>query len=91
MLPVGTNSAASLPKISAASCSNRLTVGSSLYTSSPTSASAMARRISGVGRVTVSLRRSTTPAGGVAVANSWPSLDLFPLRSSRNPSANLSA
>src|SRR6266702_3140845 len=56
MHPVGTNSAASFPKISAARRSKRLTVGSSPYTSSPTSASAMARRISAVGRVTVSLR-----------------------------------
>src|SRR2546429_6097115 len=63
MHPVGTNSAASFPKISAARFSSWLTVGSSPYTSSPTSASAIARRISGVGRVTVSLRRSTTPAG----------------------------
>src|SRR5712692_7717739 len=62
MQPVGTNSAASFPKISAARSSNRLTVGSSPYTSSPTSASAIARRISAVGRVTVSLRRSTTPS-----------------------------
>ena len=38
---------------------SRLTVGSSPYTSSPTSASAIARRISGVGVVTVSERRST--------------------------------
>ena len=38
---------------------SRLTVGSSPYASSPTSASAIARRISGVGVVTVSDRRST--------------------------------
>src|SRR2546427_52199 len=63
MHPVGTNSAASLPKISAARFSSRLTVGSSPYTSSPTSASAMARRIAAVGRVTVSDRRSTKPSG----------------------------
>src|ERR1700736_2683548 len=71
MQPVGTKSAASLSKISAARASRRLTVGSSPYPSSPTSASAMARRISGVGRVTVSLRRSTkpdVPAGAVAGA-----------------------
>src|SRR5580700_2338774 len=59
MHPVGTNKAASFPKISAARFSNRFTVGSSPYTSSPTSASAIARRISTVGRVTVSLRKST--------------------------------
>ena len=57
-VPVGTSSAASFPRISAARRSSRFTVGSSPYTSSPTSASAMARRISGVGLVTVSLRRS---------------------------------
>ena len=43
----------------AASASSAMTVGSSPQTSSPTSASAIARRISGVGRVTVSERRST--------------------------------
>src|ERR1700675_4447862 len=59
MHPVGTNKAASFSKISAARFSNRFTVGSSPYTSSPTSASAIARRISTVGRVTVSLRKST--------------------------------
>src|SRR5580704_4705784 len=59
MHPVGTNKAASFSKISAARFSNRFTVGSSPYTSSPTSASAIARRISPVGRVTVSLRKST--------------------------------
>src|SRR5215472_11285735 len=63
MQPVGRNSAASRSKISAARRSRRLRVGSSPYTSSPTSASAMARRMAGVGRVTVSLRRSTTEDG----------------------------
>src|SRR5581483_1400806 len=58
MVPVGTKRAASLPAISAARCSRWLTVGSSPYTSSPTSASIMARRISGVGLVTVSLLKS---------------------------------
>ena len=43
----------------AVSASSAITVGSSPQTSSPTSASAIARRISGVGRVTVSERRST--------------------------------
>src|SRR5260370_634598 len=70
MQPEGTNSAASMPKISAARCSSRLTVGSSPYTSSPTSASAIARRISAVGRVTVSLRKSTTPSAGVTRSGS---------------------
>src|SRR5205085_11936482 len=55
---VGTKSAASFSKTSAARSCRRLTVGSSPYTSSPTSASAIARRIEGVGFVTVSLRRS---------------------------------
>ena len=58
IVPVGTNSPASRPKISAARFSSRLTVGSSPYTSSPTSAAAIAARISGVGRVTVSDRKS---------------------------------
>src|SRR5580692_8219700 len=75
MHPVGTNRAASLPNICAARASRRLTVGSSPYTSSPTSASAMARRIAGVGRVTVSLRRSTKPDPPVgAVAGDIPSM-----------------
>src|SRR5919206_1297100 len=56
--PVGVKSAASFSKISAARSCRRLTLGSSPYTSSPTSASAIARRMAGVGRVTVSLRRS---------------------------------
>ena len=58
-----TNRPASLPSSSAARSSSALTVGSSPKTSSPTSASAMARRISGVGRVTVSERRSITSMG----------------------------
>src|SRR5262249_247338 len=59
MQPLGTKIAASLPKIFAARFSRRFTLGSSRYTSSPTSASAIARRMAAVGRVTVSLRRST--------------------------------
>src|SRR5215469_2128934 len=62
MVPVGTNSASSRPKIAAARFSNRFTVGSSPYTSSPTSAAAIAARISGVGRVTVSERKSINSA-----------------------------
>ena len=58
MVPLATNMAASLPILSAAISSRRLTVGSSPKTSSPSSASAIARRISGVGCVTVSLRKS---------------------------------
>src|SRR6185369_15940971 len=64
IVPEGTYSAASLPSSPAANDSRRLTVGSSPYTSSPTSASAIARRISGVGLVTVSERRSTVADGG---------------------------
>src|SRR2546425_650194 len=62
IVPVGTNSAASFPTRAAAISSSRRTVGSSLNTSSPTSASTMARRIAAVGRVTVSERRSTRPS-----------------------------
>ncbi len=57
--PEGTYTAASLPSIAATSASSAITVGSSPQTSSPTSASAIARRISGVGRVTVSERKSS--------------------------------
>src|SRR5687768_15905837 len=49
----------SCPIRSAARASSLLTVGSSSHTSSPTSARAMASRISGVGNVSVSERRST--------------------------------
>src|SRR4051794_3514435 len=59
IVPDGTYTAASLPRTRAVSASSAITVGSSPQTSSPTSASAIARRISGVGRVTVSERRST--------------------------------
>src|SRR5205085_2766592 len=58
IVPVGTNSAASLPVISAARSWRRFTVGSSPYQSSPTSAEAIARRIASEGLVTVSERRS---------------------------------
>lgn len=69
MVPVGTNRAASLPSSAAMRDSSSFTVGSSPNTSSPTSASAMARRMPSLGLVSVSDRRSTTrstPAGGVA-------------------------
>src|SRR5262245_43459981 len=52
------NSAASLPSSAATRPSSSLTEGSSRKTSSPTSAACMAARIPGVGRVTVSLRKS---------------------------------
>ena len=58
--PVGVNSAASWPSSSATRRSSSVTVGSSPKTSSPTSAAAIAARMAGVGRVTVSLRRSIT-------------------------------
>src|SRR5919201_4512022 len=57
--PVGVNSAASCPNSAATSACNALTVGSSPYTSSPTSAAAIAARMAGVGLVTVSDRRYT--------------------------------
>src|SRR3954470_13599070 len=56
-------------------------MGSSPYTSSPTSASAMARRISGVGLVTVSERRSTsTIAHATGCTKHVPVHDLDALR-----------
>src|SRR5919109_5457335 len=58
-VPDVTKSPASLPSRSAAAASSRWIVGSSPQTSSPTSARAMASRISGVGSVSVSERRST--------------------------------
>src|SRR5262245_36358068 len=65
MVPEGTNRAASLPSSAATRSSRRLSVGSSLKTSSPTSAEAIAARIPAVGRVTVSLRRSIKLSGMV--------------------------
>src|SRR5688572_11687654 len=59
IVPVGTNAPASLPTTSAQRSWSRFTVGSSSYQSSPTSASAIARRIASEGFVTVSERRST--------------------------------
>jgi len=58
IVPVGTKRPASLPSSAAPRSSSALIVGSSPKTSSPTTASAIAARISGVGSVTVSLRRS---------------------------------
>ena len=57
-VPLVTKTAASRPSSSAARSSRAFTVGSSWKTSSPTSADAMARRIAGLGWVTVSERRS---------------------------------
>src|SRR6202035_814176 len=58
IVPEGTKSAAAVPIAAAASSCSVRTVGASPKTSSPTSASAIARRISASGRVTVSDRRS---------------------------------
>ena len=55
---MGVNSAASCPNSAATRSWRARTVGSSPYTSSPTSAAAMAARIPSVSRVMVSLRRS---------------------------------
>jgi hypothetical protein len=54
IVPLGRNTAASKPSSSATRAHNAFTVGSANDCSSPTSASAMARRIAGVGRVWVS-------------------------------------
>src|SRR5262249_55969969 len=59
IVPEVTSNPASLPSRAAAVASRRWTVGSSPHTSSPTSARAIASRISGVGSVMVSDRRST--------------------------------
>src|SRR5262245_33322294 len=58
MVPLGSHSAASLPSSAAIRSCNAFTVGSSPYWSSPTGAAAIAARIGGDGRVTVSERRS---------------------------------
>ena len=57
-VPLVTNRAAGLANSFATYSSSALTVGSSRDTSSPTSASAMARRMESVGNVIVSLRSS---------------------------------
>src|SRR5262245_56278397 len=78
IVPEGTYSAASLPKYAATLSCNSWTVGSSLKTSSPTSAAAINARIAGVGLVTVSLRKSIGASfiGGfsVVIAGPQPSL-----------------
>jgi hypothetical protein len=60
IVPLTTNMPASLPRSSAERRSSSFTVGSSPHAAFPTSARAIASRISGVGFVTVSERRSTT-------------------------------
>src|SRR6266516_6943951 len=64
MVPVATYRPASFPVTSAERSCRRLTVGSSPYQSSPTSASAIARRMAAEGFVTVSERRSIGRATG---------------------------
>lgn len=66
-VPDGTYSAASLPVYAATRASSAATVGSSPHTSSPTTAVAIAVRISGVGRVKVSERSSTAGVEGSGV------------------------
>ena len=61
--PVGNQRPASCPSSAATRSWSRLTDGSSPNWSSPTSAAAIASRIAGVGRVTVSERRSIDGAG----------------------------
>ena len=58
MVPLAVSRPASWPSNEADRSCKSFMEGSSPYTSSPTVASAMARRISSVGLVTVSLRRS---------------------------------
>ena len=58
IVPDGRNTAASLPSSSAVISCSKLTVGSSPFCSSPTSASHIKRRISAVGLVIVSLKSS---------------------------------
>src|SRR5437879_4777418 len=72
MVPEVTKSPAAFPSRSAASASSRLTVGTSSQTSSPTSARAMASRISGVGSVSVSERRSTMSCTGLSLGSGEP-------------------
>ena len=81
MLPVGTNTASSLPISSAVSSSSSLTVGSSPYTSSPTAAAAIASRISVVGLVTVSLLISTMDS--LYDINCGPRARFIPVRKSK--------
>ena len=58
IVPLAMKIAASLPSLSAAACSRRRTVGSPSRKSSPSAAPPIASRISSVGSVMVSLRRS---------------------------------
>src|SRR5438477_644131 len=67
-VPEVTKSPAGLPSRCAASASRRRTVGSSPQTSSPTSARAMASRISGVGCVSVSDLKSITSCPAISLS-----------------------
>ena len=67
MVPDGTNSASSLPVITQARRSSSATVGSSPRAASPSRAAAIAAIIAGVGRVTVSLRKSCMRTTRLAV------------------------
>ena len=58
IVPLGKKQAASLPNSAATRSCRRFTVGSSPRTSSPSSAARIASHMEGVGRVTVSERRS---------------------------------
>ena len=60
IVAVGTNTASSCPSSAAPRSSSAMTVGSSRFCSSPTTASAIAARMAAVGWVTVSERRSIT-------------------------------
>jgi hypothetical protein len=68
IVPVGNQRPASCPSIAATRSWRRLTDGSSPNWSSPTSARAIASRIAGVGRVTVSDRRSIGCSVGMGAA-----------------------
>ena len=65
MVQVGTNKPASLPSIAAVVASSSRTVGSPSRPSSPSGAVRIRSYIASVGRVTVSLRRSTAVAWGL--------------------------
>ena len=71
IVPLAVSSPASWPSSAAARSCNSLMDGSSPNTSSPTSASAIARRIWSVGWVTVSLRKSITGAGIETSQKEW--------------------
>ena len=65
-MQLGTNRAAALPSIAAAVSSSARAVGSASSPSSPSGADRIRAYIASVGRVTVSLRRSTADGASVA-------------------------